>query len=64
MSLSATNPARQAAADLTLAKGNTLLEHHIGMAKMGMAPGDVNPKLIEAAQVVVRLSSFMFSRIY
>jgi hypothetical protein len=38
-----------------LAKGNTLLEHHLGMVKMGMPPSDVNPKLLEAAQTTVRL---------
>jgi hypothetical protein len=36
-----------------LAKGNTLLEHHLGMVKMGMPPSDVNPKLLEAAQTTV-----------
>jgi len=48
----------QPAVDTLIAKASTLLEHHLGMSKLGMAPGDVNPKLIEAAQVAVCYFSF------
>lgn len=36
-----------------MTKVNTLLEYHLGMAKLGMGPSEVNPKLLEAAQLAV-----------
>ncbi|KAF9460435.1 hypothetical protein BDZ94DRAFT_1311562 [Collybia nuda] len=43
------------AIDALVHKASTLLDFHLGMAKLGMPPVDCNPKLIEAAQVALEL---------
>lgn len=48
------------AIDATVQNAKTLLEFHLGMVKLGMGPSEVNPKLIEAAQAVVRCSFLIF----
>ncbi|KAF9455610.1 hypothetical protein BDZ94DRAFT_1316034 [Collybia nuda] len=52
----------RSAVDAIISKASTLLEFHLGMAKLGMAPVDCNPKLIEAAQVALELEKVRSNR--
>lgn len=56
------------AVEAIVTKVNTLLEYHLGMAKLGMGPAEVNPKLIEAAQLAVsrrdNISSHFISSLF